>query len=192
MCGDSTSIDDADKLMDGVKADLVFTDPPYGLKDFVVWKEMGFNGVFCLTPDGELILLSDDFDRPNGLAFSPDESVLYVNDSARKHIRAFNVAADGKISNGRVFIDMQGSEPGVPDGMKVDIQGNIYCTGPGGIWVIDNEGESHGQIAVPELPANLAWGGADRKTLYITARSSIYCLTVNVPGMGFCGDSTAV
>jgi len=167
-----------------VKSDgsIYFTDPPYGLKNFVIWKEIEFNGVYRFSPDGELTLLVDDFERPNGLAFSPDESVLYINDTAKKHIRAFDTDADGNLSNERI-IDMQGAEPGAPDGMKVDSQGNIFCTGPGGLWVIDPSGKPLGCIAIPELPANLAWGDPDLKTLYITARSSIYSLQLEIPGI---------
>ncbi|MFC1899187.1 SMP-30/gluconolactonase/LRE family protein [Chloroflexota bacterium] len=158
---------------------IYFTDPPYGLKGFTTWKELGFNGVFRFSPNGELILLVDDFERPNGLAFSPDESLLYINDTGRKHIRAFDVATDGSISNSRIFIEMQGSEQGSPDGMKVDLKGNVYCTGPGGIWIMNSEGKCLGQIVIPEIPANLAFGGPLGKTLYITARSSIYCMPLN-------------
>lgn len=162
---------------------IYFTDPPYGLTNMNEWKELPFNGVYCLAPDGELVLLVDDFDRPNGIAFSPDESILYVNDTARRHIRAFDVKPDGNISNGRTLIEMEGAEPGAPDGMKVDSQGNIYCTGPGGFWIIEPGGKSLGRIMPPELPANLAWGDADWKSLYLTARPSIYRLRLNVPGV---------
>lgn len=162
---------------------IYFTDPPYGLPNLADWKELPFNGVYRLAPDGELVLLVDDFDRPNGLAFSPDESILYVNDTARLHIRAFDVSPDGSISNGRVLIEMKAPEPGAPDGMKVDQQGNIYCTGPGGFWIIEPGGKSLGRIMPRELPANFAWGDADWKTLYLTARTSLYRLRLNVPGI---------
>jgi sugar lactone lactonase YvrE len=162
---------------------IYFTDPPYGLKELTVWKELPFNGVYRLAPDGELVLLVDDFERPNGLAFSPDENTLYINDSARSHIRAFDVSPDGNLSNGRVLIDMQSSEAGVPDGMKVDQKGNIYCTGPGGLWVIDAEGQCLGRILLPELPANMAWSDGDWRTLYITARTSVYRMRLAIPGI---------
>ena len=162
---------------------IYFTDPPYGLTNMNEWKELPFNGVYRLAPDGELVLLVDDFDRPNGLAFSPDESILYVNDTARRHIRAFDVKPDGGITNGRTLIEMEGAEPGAPDGMKVDSQGNIYCTGPGGFWIIAPGGKSLGRIMPPELPANLAWGDADWKSLYLTARPSVYRLRLNIPGV---------
>lgn len=161
---------------------IYFTDPPYGLENLNAWKELSFNGVYRFAPDGKLVLLVDDFDRPNGLAFSPDESVLYINDTSRSHIRAFDVSPDGNLGNGQVLIDMQSSETGAPDGMKVDEKGNIYCTGPGGLWVIDSNGQCLGRIMLPALPANLAWGDTDRRTLYITARSSIYRLRLAVPG----------
>jgi gluconolactonase len=166
---------------------IYFTDPPYGLVDGAVWKELDFNGVYRIAPNGELMLLVDDFDRPNGLAFSPDETVLYIDDTSRRHIRAFDVKPDGGIENGRVFIDMQLPIAGAPDGMKVDQYGNVYCTGPGGIWVVSPEGKQLGRIILPELPANLAWGGPDWKSLFITARSSVYRMTVDVSGMPVAG-----
>jgi sugar lactone lactonase YvrE len=163
---------------------IYFTDPPYGLKNFSAWKELNFNGVYRLAPDGELVLLVDDFEGPNGLALSPDEAMLYISDTARKHVRAFSVNADGSISDGRVLVDMVESElEGLPDGMKVDVQGNLFCTGPGGIWIITPRGKCLGRIELPEVPANLAWGDSDLKTLYVTARSSIYCLYLMIPGI---------
>ncbi len=162
---------------------VYFTDPPYGLADTVVWKEMSFNGVYRIAPDGKLVLLADDFDRPNGLAFSPDEAILYVNDSARRHIRAFDVSADGDVNNSRVLIEMQLPGIGGPDGMKVDQEGNIYCTGPGGIWVMNPDGKHLGTIVLLESPANFAWGDPDWRTLYVTARTSVYRLRLSVPGI---------
>ena len=155
---------------------VYFTDPPYGLGNPAKWKELSFNGVYRRTPDGELVLLADDFDRPNGLAFSPDETVLYVNDTERGHIRAFDVSPDGSIARGRIFTELKGPEAGRPDGMKVDREGNVYCTGPGGIWIANSDGKHLGRVLMPEVPANLAWGDADWKTLYITAQTSIYRL----------------
>src|SRR5262249_8787417 len=118
---------------------IYFTDPPYGLPRQSVGKELPFSGVFRVTPDGKLKLLADDFERPNGLAFSPDEKTLYVDDSFRYHIRAFEVAPDGSISGGAVFAEMKPApgEIGVPDGMKIDQEGNVYCTGPNGVWIFD-------------------------------------------------------
>ncbi|MDD5190671.1 MAG: SMP-30/gluconolactonase/LRE family protein [Dehalococcoidales bacterium] len=163
---------------------IYFTDPPYGLpNNGTGWKEIPFNGVYRIAPDGEVHLLADDFDRPNGLAFSPDEKILYVNDTVRRHIRAFDVKPNGDIVNGRVLIDMALPEPGAPDGMKVDTRGMVYCTGPGGFWVIDPTGKCLAVVRTPELPANMAWGDADWRSLYLTARSSIYRLRMNVPGI---------
>jgi sugar lactone lactonase YvrE len=162
---------------------IYFTDPPYGLRDLTQWKELPFNGVYRIAPDGTLNLLVDDFDRPNGLAFSPDEKVLYVDDTQRCHIRAFDVNPDGGIKNGRVLIDMASPEPGAPDGMKIDKLGNIYCTGGGGFWIISPEGKCLAIVRPPELPANLAWGDADWRTLYMTARTSVYRIRLNVAGI---------
>jgi gluconolactonase len=159
-----------------------FTDPPYGLKDHSRWKEQPCNGVYRVDPDGAITLLVSDFERPNGLAFSPDEKTLYIADSARKHIRAFDVSPDGSLSNDRVLIDMASDDPGVPDGFKVDVEGNIYSTGGGGIWVISPAGKCLGRIIFPDIPANCAWGDADWMTLYVTARPSLYRLRVNIPG----------
>jgi sugar lactone lactonase YvrE len=163
---------------------IYFTDPPYGLPDNGTgWKELPFNGVYRIAPDGEVQLLADDFDRPNGLAFSPDETILYVNDTVRRHIRAFDVKSDGSITNGRLLIDMALPEPGAPDGMKIDRKGTIYCTGPRGFWIIDPTGKCLAIIRTPELPANMAFGESDWKSLFLTARTSIYRIRLNVPGI---------
>jgi sugar lactone lactonase YvrE len=162
---------------------VYFTDPHFGLGLPPRWKELSFNGVYRISPHGELVLLADDFDMPNGLAFSPDESILYVNDSFRGHIRAFDVANDGSISNGRLFAELKGNEPGGPDGMKVDREGNVYCTGPGGIWVTNPAGKHLGRIFMPEGPANFNWGDSDWKTLYITAKTSVYRLGLLIAGI---------
>ena len=168
-----------------VKSDdsIYFTDPPYGLRNQTEGKELSFQGVYRVSPDGRLTLLVDDFERPNGLAFSPDERVLYVDDSARRHIRAFDVQPDGTLANGRIFADMSSPDSGSPDGMKVDVEGNVYCTGPGGLWMFTPKGELLGRIIPPEQPANLAWGDADWRSLYITARTSVYRIRTLVPGI---------
>jgi len=108
---------------------IYFTDPPYGIED--AQRELAVNGVYRIAPDGDLQLLADDFDRPNGLAFSPDEKTLYVDDSPRRQIRAFDVTNDGTLINSRLFAQMNSDQLGNPDGMKLDVEGNIYCTGPG-------------------------------------------------------------
>src|SRR5215475_15315894 len=156
-----------------VKSDgsIYFTDPPYAVQPStpgvprppswwtapIPGKEQPCHGVYRIDPDGSLRLLVDDFALPNGLAFSPDESVLYIDDSAKKHIRAFDVRPDGTLSNSRILLDMASDDPGVPDGFKVDVHGNVFCTGPGGVWVCRSNGELLGRIVLPELPANLAW-----------------------------------
>lgn len=155
---------------------LYFTDPPYGLAQQKEGKELEVNGVYRLAPDGALTLLASDFDRPNGLGFSPDGKTLYVADTARQHVRAFDVQADGRLANGRVFGDMRpwpGAQGG-PDGLKVDGRGHVFVTGAGGVWVFDATGKTLGVIETPEIPANCAFGDPDGKTLYITARTSVY------------------
>jgi gluconolactonase len=140
-----------------------------------------------VSPDlGTLTLLTDNFIVPNGIAFSPDESVLYVNDSRRRHIRAFDLMPNGTLAKqtDRVFAELGGSEPGVPDGMKVDTAGNVYCGGSGGIYVLDPKGKKLGRI-VHGYPAttNIAFGGDDWKTLYFTSRSQLGAVKVKVAGI---------
>ena len=161
---------------------IYFTDPPYGIEDKE--QEQEKQGVYRISPDGkEIKMVAEDFDRPNGLAFSPDESKLYVDDSSRKHIRVFSVDSDGCLKDGKLFIDMNIPDRGNPDGMKVDTQGNLYCTGPGGIWVMTPEAKLLGRILTHEQPANCAWGDADYCSLYITARTALYRIRVNIPGL---------
>ena len=162
---------------------IFFTDPPYGLYDQRVGQELPFQGVYRIDPAGSLDLLADDFERPNGLAFSPDERTLYVDDTWRRQIRAFDVTTEGRLERGRVFADLKHPDEGGPDGMKVDVEGNIYCTGPGATWVFNAAGALLGRIITPERPANCAWGEADWRTLFITARPSVYRLRVAVPGI---------
>lgn len=160
---------------------IYFTDPPYGIQ--AEQQEQPIQGVYRLSPDGEeIVLLVDDFIKPNGLAFSPDETKLYIDDSEAKHIRVFDVLEDGTLGNGSIFCDMITDKEGLPDGMKIDRQGNIFCTGGGGVWVFSSAGEPLGMIATPETPANCAWGENDRRTLYITAQTSIYKIRVAIAG----------
>ena len=171
-----------------IKSDgsIYFTDPTYGLTaDFGVLaeQELTLQGLYRVMPDGQLTLLMDDFVQPNGLAFSPDESKLYVDDSARQHVRLFDVQKDGTISNDQIFaqLDVDQGE-GVADGLKVDALGNIFVTGPGGINIFDPSGTLLGVLPLPETPANLAWGGEDGKTLFMTAQTSVYRIRTTVPG----------
>ena len=167
---------------------LYFTDPPFGLPKFFEdpRKELSYSGVFCLI-SGELKLVSKDLTGPNGLAFSPDEKYLYVDnwDEKRKVIMRYDVHPDGTLSDGQVFLDAT-NEPGEDawDGMKIDVKGNLYLSGPGGLWIISPEGKHLGTIVGPEHPHNLAWGGEDRKTLYLAAQTGLYRLTINIPGAG--------
>jgi gluconolactonase len=171
-----------------VKSDgaIYFTDPWTSPAAPEQW-DLTFAGVYRLTPDlGTYSLLVDNFVLPNGLAFSPDESVLYVNDSRRGHIRAFDVMPNGMLAkqSDRVFADLRGSEPGVPDGMKVDVAGNVYCGGSGGIWVLDPQGKKLGRI-VHGHPAttNIAFGGDDWKTLFFTSRTHLGAVNVKIAGI---------
>ena len=159
---------------------IYFTDPPYGVTPEE--KELAFNGVFRIAQDGELQLLVDDFDRPNGLAFSPDERTLYIDDTVRRQLRAFDVSEDGSLSNSRVFAHMESDMEGGPDGVKLDVEGNIYCTGPGALWVYEPNGRLVDVLIGPQRPANLAFGGEDRRTLYLTARTGVYTLRTKLRG----------
>jgi gluconolactonase len=151
-----------------------------------IQRYLDFHGVFRLSPDGQTIsLIADDFPYPNGLCFSPDESLLYINDTWARHIRVFDVQADGSVANGRLFYGLLGDEPGVADGMKVDVEGNIYVTGPGGIHVTDPRGNLLGRLRIPAHATNICWGDADWRTLYITTHSTgmVYRVRLNVPGV---------
>jgi len=166
---------------------LYFTDPPFGLPKFHAdaRKELPYSGVFRHT-GGELRLLTTDLTGPNGLAFTPDERHLYVTnwDERKKVVMRYEITADGGLANGRVFFDMT-EAPGEEalDGIKVDQLGNLYVSGPGGIWIISAEGRHLGTITLPELPANFAWGDADGRTLYMTARTGLYRMRLSVPGI---------
>ena len=171
-----------------VKSDgcIYFTDPWTSPAAPEQW-DLTFAGVYRVTPDlGTLSLLIDDFVLPNGLAFSPDESVLYINDTRRGHIRAFDLLPSGMLAKhtDRIFADLRGPEPGVPDGMKVDVQGNVYCGGAGGIWIMDKTGRKLGRI-MHGAPAttNLAFGGDDWKTIYFTSRNHLGSVKVKVSGV---------
>jgi gluconolactonase len=166
------SPNDLDVRSDG---SIYFTDPPYGLGN-VADRELDFNGVYRVGPDGRLVLLTKDLKTPNGIVLSPDEKRLYVADQGPAEVRVFDVAPDGSIGNNRLFAKAN------LDGMKVDSEGNLYGAGKGGVWVFDPAGTKLGVIAVDQEPANLCFGGDDRKTLYITARSGLYRIPVKVAG----------
>jgi gluconolactonase len=166
---------------------LYFTDPPFGLPKFFddPRKELSVSGVYSLY-HGKLQQISTDFTGPNGIAFSPDEKYLYVTnwDDKKKVIMRYENRPDGTLANGTLFFDMT-SAPGEDalDGMKVDQQGNLYVSGPGGLWVISAEGKHLGTIIAPKHPHNLAWGDEDGKTLYLCARSGLYRMRLNIAGV---------
>ena len=173
-----------------VKSDgaVYFSDPSYGrMPVFGLEREqeLDFQAIYRISPGGDLNCEVDDFDQPNGLCFSPDESLLYVNDTTRAHIRVFDVGAGGGLTNGRIFAENIGNgvlEDGVVDGMKCDERGNIYVTGPGGFWVFAPDGEHLGRIGMPEHSANLNWGGSAWNELYCTCSTSLYRVTLKVAG----------
>ncbi len=165
---------------------IYFTDPTSGRSEgYGVPREpeLPFCGVYRLDPTSkELTLLVNDFAKPNGLCFSRAEKLLFVNDTIRQHIRVFDVLADGTVSNGRLWANLEGDKPGVADGMKVDSQGHIFSCGPGGIHIFTPDAVCLGVIEMPEHTANFVWGDDDLRSLYIAASTSLYRLRVNVPG----------
>jgi len=161
---------------------LYFTDPTLDLVKGEK-QEIPYQGVYRLGADGSVRLLTQDLAQPNGLAFSPDGRHLYIDDSEKRDIRVYDVGPHGELTNGRLFGKEEGPpRSGVPDGMKVDRQGNLFVTGPLGIWVWDANGNHLGTIVMPEQPANLAWGDANFRTLYITATHSVYELKTKTQG----------
>ena len=176
---------------------IYFTNPSSRLDPTEL--EIDFSGVHRIAPDGAVTAVVTDTDFPNGLAISPNESILYVANTRRdsgcleekergevcthQYIRAYDVAPDGSASNSRIFANMHSAQDGVPDGMKVDTEGRVYCTGSEGVWVFEPNGDHLGIIRLPEIPANCAWGEADLRTMYFTARSSIYRLRMKTTGI---------
>ncbi len=171
-----------------VKSDgsIYFTDPWSNPLPQEQW-DLTFNGVYRLSPDlGTLTLILDDMLFPNGIAFSPDERLIYINDLRRGHIRVFEVAANGTLAKqtDRVFADLTGPDPGVPDGMKVDTAGNVYCGGSGGIYILDPTGKKLGRIVHGEnATTNIGFGGNDWKTLFFTTRNTVGSVNLKVPGI---------
>jgi gluconolactonase len=176
-----------------VKSDgsIWFTDPWYGrMPHFGVERprQLGWQGVFRLAPghrpgdEPQLMVDRYTFTQPNGLCFSPDESRLYVNDTEQANIRVYDVGGDGRLHNGRIFASGLRDTllPGVPDGMKCDALGNVWCCAPGGLWVYAPDGRRLGEVSIPELPANFHWGGEDWRTLYVCATTSVYAIPVKV------------
>ena len=170
-----------------VKSDgsIYFTDPGGGASG-LPWEVSG-PGTYRVSADlGSVMLLADDLLVPNGLAFSPDETVLYIDDTRRGHIRAFDLLPNGSLAKqtDRVFADLRGPEPGVPDGMKVDVAGNIYCGGSGGLWIMDRIGKKLGRIVHGGMnTTNIAFGGDDWKTLYFTSRNFLGSVNLKIAGV---------
>jgi len=172
--------------------DLYFTDPPYGLEGLnqSPLKELDFNGVFRLTPDGKVSAMVKDLTFPNGLGFSPDEKTLYVavSDGQAPRIMAYDVQADGTVANGRVFFDAKAfvapDRKGMPDGLKIDAQGNLWATGPGGVLIISPTGKLLGTVLTGQATGNCAWGD-DGSTLYITADMFLYRVKTKTKGAGW-------
>ena len=166
---------------------LIFTDPTYGLTKPEEGgggeREIPFQGVYRVPPGSDTAeLLVDDFVGPNGLALSPEEDRLYVADTERSHIRGFGIEAGWTLSGGEVLVEIPSEGDEVPDGVKVDVQGNVYCTGKGGVWVCSPRGRMLAHINVPENTANLAWGDDDARTLYLTADSGLYRIRCRTAG----------
>ena len=170
-----------------VKSDgcIYFTDPNHNIVP-EMW-DLQYPGVYRVTPDlGTMTLVTDTFVAPNGLAFSPDEKLMYINDTRRGHIRVFEMLANGLLAKqtDKVFADLRGPEPGIPDGMKVDTAGNVYCGGAGGIWILDPTGRKLGRIVHGEpATTNIGFGGDDWKTLYFTTRRSLGAVNVKIAGL---------
>ena len=165
---------------------VYFTDPPYGLPRQGEGKELDYQGVYRLDPDGRLALLVRDLPRPNGIGLSPDERTLYVTDTETSELWAYPLGADGSAGAGRVLARLtpwKSGVIGVADGMTLDAEGRLYVTGPGGVWVFAPNGGRLGVIATPEPPAACAFGGADRETLFITARTRLYAVKMRVAGL---------
>lgn len=168
---------------------VYWTDPSGGLmipgmvpEDCQPYLE--FNGVFRLSPNGRTVtLVVREGETPNGLAFSPDEKILYVNDTRLAHIRAFDVKPDGTLGEGRLFYQLVGKEDGVADGMKVDSEGNVYTTGPGGIHIIDSKGKLLGRLLISEHCTNFCWGDDDWRSIYITSHESVFRTRIKIPGI---------
>ena len=187
---DGTQLNSPNDIVVHSSGAIYFSDPTYGrYPGFGIEREpdLPFRGVYRLAPDGgDPQLLESDFGEPNGLCFSPDESLLYINDTPRAHIRVFDVQADGSLANGRMFAENVGdgdlAKGGLVDGMKCDERGDIWVTGPGGVWVFGPDGEHLGTVAIPESIGNLHWGGPDWRWMFVCASSSLYRFETKVSG----------
>ena len=166
---------------------IIFTDPIYGLQEGLggpAEQELDIQGVYCYDPANDsLSLLVDDFERPNGLMLSADEKQLFVNDTVRQHIRVFQVSENWQLKDNKVWVELWDDQCiGRPDGMKMDMDGNVLCTGPGGVWVFNPQAELLGRIYLPDKTANLAWGDADYHSLFITSSTFVYRIRCKTQG----------
>lgn len=166
---------------------ILFSDPIYGLREGQggpAEAELDFQGLYRITPQGELVLITDSFERPNGLALSLDEKHLFVADTVRQHIRVFEIGADWQLTGGCIWVELWDDEyTGRPDGMKFDKKGNLFSAGPGGIWVFNPQGDAIGRIYLPDKTSNLAWGDADLRSLFITSSSKLYRIRCQTGGL---------
>jgi len=184
---DGKELNSPNDIVVGSDGAIYFTDPTYGRKPFYGLErpqELGFQGVYRIPAHGgdpELLVERHMFSQPNGLCFSPDEALLYINDTVQTNIRQFEVR-DGSLKFIRIFASgiSDPNKPGVPDGMKCDVKGNIWVTAPAGLWVYAPDGDLIGKVVIPECAANLHWGGADWRTIFITATTSVYAIDVKV------------
>lgn len=184
---DGKALNSPNDIICDSKGRIWFTDPAYGrtredLGD-IREQELGFQGVYRVDPDGSLHLVVDDFDQPNGLCMSQDETRLFINDSPGGHIRVFDVADDGRLSGGEVWAEVTGDGAWVPDGMKTTTDDHIICNGPGGVHIFDGDAACLGVILMPEKSTNFCFGGANMQSLFITASTHVYRLETNMTGL---------
>jgi gluconolactonase len=183
---DGKELNSPNDVVVGRDGAIWFTDPTYGrIEYFGVPREqdLDFQGVYRIAPDGSLNLVADDFGQPNGICFSLDQRSLFINDKANGHIRRFEVMDDGTLSGGAVWAATVGDGAGAPDGMKIDSAGNLFCTGPGGVYVFAPGAAVLGVIHTLENTANFTWGDDDLKSLYLTASTSLYRIRTEIAGV---------
>lgn len=184
---DGKALNSPNDIICDSKGRIWFTDPAYGRTredlGIIREQELGFQGVYRLDPDGTLHLVVDDFDQPNGLCMSQDESRLFINDSPGGHIRVFDVAEDGTLSGGAVWAKVVGDGPWVPDGMKTTTDDHILCNGPSGVHIFTSDADCLGVILMPQKSTNFCFGGPEMKTLFITASASVYRIETHLTGL---------
>lgn len=184
---DGAALNSPNDIICDTNGRIWFTDPAYGRTradlGIIRDQDIGFQGVYRLDPDGTLHLVADDFDQPNGLCLSQDETRLFVNDSPHGHIRVFDVNSDGTLSGGDVWATLTGNGPWVPDGMKTTTTDHILCNGPGGVHVFTPDAQCLGVILMPQKSTNFCFGGPDMSSLFITASTSVYRIETTLVGL---------